>query len=664
MGEGLGSGYYGGVRAVTVFRGDVVAVGDFRWSGTSDMSRAARWDGATWRALGQGLDGPATVVGVYHDRLYVSGTFHVAGGTNTNGLATWDGADWTAVPWNASPLVYTNRIDAMAVANDLLYVGGSFDSAGTVPAHSVAAWDGAGWSAVGSLVGIFDVTALAAHGNALVAAPNYSGLWEWNGTTWTPRRSNLSGGFATSLIDDDLGSVVTGSVSVYAPGTADLVGSEVLVSSGGDFAPLLTWSSDMHGFSQPGVVYQIGRYGTDILAAGFMDFVADDGRWTRMDGLALWDGGRWRPFPGWNPGLGSVNGFASNGNTLVAVGSFIDPKSGGWALPGFVFDGTQWTPTDTVSSMLFSPTWFRGALYAGAFPTGGYLKEAPVLYRLDGTHWTEIARATANSYNSPMIETIAVHEDRLVVGGLFASINGVPAGNIASWDGEEWTAFGDLDFGSIGSTVFELKEIDRTLYAAGDFGPPSDAVARWDGSAWRMMGLEGYSFTIASLDGQLVAAATMNGTGADELQGWNGVTWTRLASLNGRANSMFVDGNDLWLGGQFTLVDGVPSSLIASWRTATPSPSRRFALSPGYPNPMRESIAFTYSLPATGEVALTVSDARGRHVATLDRGTRGPGDHFVQWDGRDLKGQRAPAGVYFVRLAGTAETSRKIVLLP
>jgi flagellar hook assembly protein FlgD len=84
------------------------------------------------------------------------------------------------------------------------------------------------------------------------------------------------------------------------------------------------------------------------------------------------------------------------------------------------------------------------------------------------------------------------------------------------------------------------------------------------------------------------------------------------------------------------------------------------------PNPSRGAFAFSYVLTSAGTVALTVFDATGRRVATLDAGEREVGAHPVQWNGRGSDGRRLPAGLYFVRLAlvGGKVASRKVVLLP
>jgi len=59
-------------------------------------------------------------------------------------------------------------VDAMAVYNGALYVGGSFDTAGSVAANNIARWDGTNWSALGSGI-TGEVRSLAGYNGDLYA---------------------------------------------------------------------------------------------------------------------------------------------------------------------------------------------------------------------------------------------------------------------------------------------------------------------------------------------------------------------------------------------------------------------------------------------------------------------------------------------------------------
>jgi len=97
---------------------------------------------------------------------------------------------------------------------------------------------------------------------------------------------------------------------------------------------------------------------------------------------------------------------------------------------------------------------------------------------------------------------------------------------------------------------------------------------------------------------------------------------------------------------------------------STPAPTQRIALETNVPNPFREATAVRFKLFAPSDVLLTVHDAAGRLVRTLDRGTRPAGDFERPWDGRDTHGFRVPSGVYFVLLeTPEAWETRKLLLI-
>ena len=68
-------------------------------------------------------------------------------------------------------------------------------------------------------------------------------------------------------------------------------------------------------------------------------------------------------------------------------------------------------------------------------------------------------------------------------------------------------------------------------------------------------------------------------------------------------------------------------------------------------------------LGVAGKADITVYDVTGKPVAHLFSGTLAPGRQVLQWNGRDLDGRDAPAGVYFCKLVvGAAEATTKVVL--
>lgn len=82
------------------------------------------------------------------------------------------------------------------------------------------------------------------------------------------------------------------------------------------------------------------------------------------------------------------------------------------------------------------------------------------------------------------------------------------------------------------------------------------------------------------------------------------------------------------------------------------------------PNPFSGGTAISFHLPSGAErVVLTVLDPAGRLVRTLRDGAALAGEHVEHWDGLDMHGVDAPAGMYFYKLTTPWGTKTERVLL-
>jgi hypothetical protein len=90
-----------------------------------------------------------------------------------------------------------------------------------------------------------------------------------------------------------------------------------------------------------------------------------------------------------------------------------------------------------------------------------------------------------------------------------------------------------------------------------------------------------------------------------------------------------------------------------------------FALAAPVPNPSPDGVAVTFTVPTATSLQLSVHDARGRTLRVLAAGTLDAGVYTRAWNGLTTDGNRAPAGLYFLRLAapGGIGLVRKAVLV-
>jgi hypothetical protein len=130
-GGGIG-GLFGSVLSLAFFEGDLVAVGGFDLAG-SPMP-AARWDGTAWVALAS--TGPDAISLAAAEPvgggLFVGGVFDVDG--EPAHVAYFDGTAWSPLRGGGT----SDLVEALVTTEEGLYVGGTFDRAGTVASVGVA----------------------------------------------------------------------------------------------------------------------------------------------------------------------------------------------------------------------------------------------------------------------------------------------------------------------------------------------------------------------------------------------------------------------------------------------------------------------------------------------------------------------------------------------
>jgi len=123
--------------------------------------------------------------------LIAAGLFETAGTVSAQNIAAWDGSSWSPLGDGLS-----DRSGALAVYAGDLYAGGDFLAAGGVPARHIARWDGQSWHDVagGMSAGPWPmVSSLIVHGNQLVAGGWFERagtadahhVARWDGSSWS-----------------------------------------------------------------------------------------------------------------------------------------------------------------------------------------------------------------------------------------------------------------------------------------------------------------------------------------------------------------------------------------------------------------------------------------------------------------------------------------------
>jgi hypothetical protein len=219
-------------------------------------------------------------------------------------------------------------------------------------------------------------------------------------------------------------------------------------------------------------------------------------------------------------------------------------------------------------------------LYAGGqFTTAGGVP-ANDIAKWDGCAWSALGSGIGGFEYIPGppvgVYALALSGSDLYAGGTFTNAGGIPAINIAKWDGSAWSALGSGIGGSpLGwyySSVNALAVSGTNLYAGGDFsnagGVSATFIAKWDGSAWSALGSGVVCpvFALAVSGTDLYAGSWTEGTGVNPIAKWNGSAWSALGSgMDGQVNALAVSGTNLYAGGGFTTAGGVTANCIAKW---------------------------------------------------------------------------------------------------
>ncbi|MCF7911305.1 MAG: T9SS type A sorting domain-containing protein [Candidatus Cloacimonetes bacterium] len=83
-----------------------------------------------------------------------------------------------------------------------------------------------------------------------------------------------------------------------------------------------------------------------------------------------------------------------------------------------------------------------------------------------------------------------------------------------------------------------------------------------------------------------------------------------------------------------------------------------------YPNPFNPCTTISYQLAEDTDVELMIYNIKGQHIITLVNGLQESGEHSVEWQGLDKKGNQISSGIYLYRLsAGSTSLARKMILL-
>ena len=521
-----------------------------------------------------GIDGTVECAIVDGTDLIVGGLFTSAGNVPAHNVARWDGANWHALGSGAGEgldgTVYT-----LAVYGGSLYAGGYFSSTsgGGPLLRSVARFDGTNWGAVGggtnSGSAVFAMTLYA--GN-LVVGGSFSEVGSppqlednvaaWNGSAWV----SVAGGLDK----------IVRALTVY---NGDLI-------AGGYFVDRLvrfdgsTWSRVGDGFDPVGGIEALLVFNNILYVGG--SFYGVNGGGTPAANVTAWNG---VTFAALGAGCGAagvdtVYALSSFAGKLIIGGNFQGPGAGLAQWNGSGFTPMAGGVVGTVKALANAPA----RLYAG-----GQFHESSVAAR-NLVGWINAPPSFVRVNPTQGVDDLVTHlgtwNNRLVVGGTFVYADGLKADGIALFDAASMAQLGTGLVGNLGArpVVYGSTPFGADLVIGGAFSQagsvPAANVARWNGAAWSALGV-GFDDRVAALTlyaSEVVAGGTFThaldfNTAVNHLARWDGTRWQPIGggvSGAGEAiNALAVFGGNLIVAGSFTAAGAVPANRIARWNGTT-----------------------------------------------------------------------------------------------
>ena len=244
-----------------------------------------------------------------------------------------------------------------------------------------------------------------------------------------------------------------------------------------------------------------------------------------------------------------------------------------------------------------------GLYVGGAFASIGGLA-AKNIARFDGTTWEPLGSGVV--YTPTGLGAVNALEEfdddgpgprppGLYVGGFFTHAGGIPANNIARWDGTTWENLGPgiphpggMSLSNVKSLQAGFHNRQPALFVGGFFqesaGAPGNQIARWDGQNWfRLSDGIGTGAGLAAMawfdDGTGGGPALYAGGPTATTLGvsrWDGASWSGLGTglpVPAQVSAMTVFDDDgpgprkpgLYVGGTFAIAGGVTVNNIARW---------------------------------------------------------------------------------------------------
>ena len=284
----------------------------------------------------------------------------------------------------------------------------------------------------------------------------------------------------------------------------------------------------------------------------------------------------------WQPVGSGLIGLRVEQLTVLATGELVASgtlaSAGGVPVEGLArFDGTSWGPLGVGARADAFVSLPSGDLLA-ANNSLAFGQWVGALNRWNGSSWSQFAP----DVDGRIAAMVQMPNGDIVVAGAFLSAGGVPANNIARWNGTNWAPLGGGSGGYLGGTVSALAVLPNGDLVAGGYftvagGQPANRIARWDGNTWNAYGsgvwaqsFPGVSSLQVLSNGDLIVGGyfnTIDGVPANCIARLHNGTWSAVGGGVDNLVDAVVEmpSGDLIIGGAFAIISTGPANYLARW---------------------------------------------------------------------------------------------------
>lgn len=490
------------------------------------------------------------------NQVYAGGAFKNFVGIEANGIALWNGNAWTPIVEDGT-IGVDGFVFALAVSGTKVYVGGQFTRVGNTPANNIAIWD-----------------------------------------KTTKRWSTMGEGITGDGVDVPFVSTIkVDGDNVYVGGQftkAGTVGANNIARWNNG-----TWSAIGGGIN--GIVNTLEVFQNDLYVGGGFSGAGD----ISSTGIIRWDGTDWQDLAGGV--VGYVNEIKVSGDTGIVVGGSFTVLTGGgeiarniawwsgsWIHRGgrdpFGAPGQEITIAGEVRSIVVDgrDMWV-GGVFDDAHPREAGAGTGPlnnvVLFNDQPATWFRLPEGV----NGP-VNALAKTRHLLFAGGSFTRSGSLEANKIARWDTTQrrWLS---VEPPAALAPIRAMTMHKGKLYAAGTFEQEKPGVfnavnhlAELTTEGWQLIrgDIRGNIYSLTSAGDELVIGGsfiTSDGEITVNTARWNDGTkeWHPLTEGSGVASledisyvtTMLADGDEIYIGGLFSIADTMTARNIAVWNRQT-----------------------------------------------------------------------------------------------